>query len=127
MSGTPILVVEDNFLNMELATEVLEASGYVVQQAFTAEEGLAMARSRPPALILMDVSLPGMDGLSATRLLKQDPRLSRVPVIALTAHAMSGDRERMLSAGCDGYLPKPIDTRTLPDSVAGYLEAEMAA
>lgn len=120
MAGA-ILVVEDNPMNMELTTDVLEAAGFVVQQAFTAEEGLAQARKEPPALILMDVSLPTMDGLTATGILKGDPTLAHVPVVALTAHAMSGDRERALAAGCDGYLSKPIDTRTLADTVHGFL------
>ncbi|MBM3459244.1 MAG: response regulator [Armatimonadetes bacterium] len=123
MPERPILIVEDNQLNMELTTDVLEAAGYQVQQAYSAEDGLTLARIEPPALVLMDVSLPGMDGLTATWLLKQDPRLRRIPVIALTAHAMTGDRERMLDSGCDGYLPKPIDTRTLPQSIEAFLAA----
>src|SRR4051812_7814394 len=101
---------------MELTTDVLEASGFQVLQAYTAEEGLTMARAGGPALILMDVSLPGMDGLTAAGHLKRDAGTAHVPVIALTAHAMSGDRERALAAGCDGYLSKPIDTRSLAAS-----------
>jgi CheY-like chemotaxis protein len=116
-----ILIVEDNLLNMELATDVLEAAGYRVRQAGTAEEGIAEAKSSAPALILMDVALPGMDGLTATRLLKQDPETQGIPVVILTAHAMKGDERAALEAGAVGYLAKPINTRTFPASLATIL------
>ncbi|MFC1834302.1 ATP-binding protein [Thermodesulfobacteriota bacterium] len=104
-----VLVIEDNEANMKLATHLLEAGGYLVLQAWTAEEGLKMAAEQDPALILMDISLPGMDGLTATRKLKQDAGTSHIPVVALTAHAMPGDKERAREAGCDAYITKPVD------------------
>ena len=116
-----VLIVEDNLLNMELATDVLEAAGYEVRQAWTAEDGLAAARADGPDVVLMDLGLPGMDGLAATRLLKEDAATRDLPVIALTAHAMSGDRERALEAGCDAYVSKPIDTRTLAETIGRYV------
>jgi len=103
-----ILVVEDNPSNMKLATLVLAHAGHRVLQASTAAAGLELARCAGPDLILMDVQLPGMDGLEATRLLKGDPATRGIKVIALTAFAMRGDEERMLAAGCDGYIAKPI-------------------
>jgi CheY-like chemotaxis protein len=112
MTGNRILIIEDNQLNLELATDLLEANGFVVSSAQTAEEGLRMARELLPDLVLMDFSLPGMDGLSATKNLKADPMTRHLTVIGLTAHAMRGDEQIALNAGCDGYLTKPIDTRT---------------
>src|SRR6266404_6554661 len=117
-----ILVVEDNPVNLELVTDLLEAAGFAVYAAATAEEGLRAARAISPALILMDLSLPGMDGLAATQALRADPATRHLPVVALTAHAMKGDEKTALSAGCDGYLTKPIDTRTL----AGKMETFIA-
>jgi len=119
--STKILVIEDNSYNLELVTDLLEASGFSVTHARTAEEGLRLARASAPELILMDLSLPGMDGLAATRTLKADPATSHLIVIALTAHAMKGDRDIALQAGCDGYLVKPIDTRTFATKISGYL------
>jgi CheY-like chemotaxis protein len=121
VAGEKILVVEDNGPNMELVTALLEASGREVIQAWTAEEGIKIAVSEIPALILMDISLPGMDGLTATINLKQDPSTRDIPVVALTAHAMKGDEERALAAGCVGYVAKPIDTRAFPKAIAGFL------
>jgi CheY-like chemotaxis protein len=118
-----ILVIEDNCVNLELVTDVLEASRFKVTQAQTAEEGLRLARELLPDLILMDISLPGMDGLAATRALKADPATSHLPVIALTAHVMRGDEAIALEAGCDGYLSKPIDTRKLPATIAAFIKA----
>jgi len=116
-----ILVVEDHPLNLQLVRDLLEAEGYAVLHAGTAEEGLAIARKRLPALILMDISLPGMDGLAATRILKADPATQHIPVVALTAHAMKGDAERAFAGGADGYLTKPIDTRAFPRAIAELL------
>ncbi len=116
-----ILVVEDNRLNMELVTDLLEAAGHVVRPATTAEEGLAMARTEQPDLILMDIRLPGMPGSMAVRVLKDDLRTERIPTIALTAQAMKGDDESALEVGFDGYLSKPIDTRTFPAEVERFL------
>ncbi|HEV8131681.1 MAG TPA: response regulator [Acidobacteriota bacterium] len=123
MAGERILIVEDNLLNMELAMYVLQAAGYVVLQAEDAEKGIALARAERPALILMDESLPGMDGLSATKVLKQDPLMKDIRVVMLTAHAMKGDKEKALSAGCDGYLTKPIDTRKFGQQVAQFIQS----
>ena len=122
MAGEKILLVEDNPVNMELATDLLEVAGYEVFQAGTAEEGCQLAKTVAPDLILMDVRLPGMDGLTATSLLKQDAATSAIPIIALTAQAMKGDQEKALEAGCDGYITKPIDTREFPKEVARALE-----
>jgi CheY-like chemotaxis protein len=118
-----ILVIEDNSVNRELVTDVLEANRFRVTQAQTAEEGLRLARELSPDLILMDISLPGMDGLAATRALKADMATSHLPVIALTAHVMRGDEAIALEAGCDGYLSKPIDTRKLPATIAAFIKA----
>jgi two-component system cell cycle response regulator DivK len=116
-----ILIVEDNRLNLELATELLKSSGYVVLQARSAEEGLLMAREQRPDLILMDVRLPGMDGLTAVRVLKKDPDTRPIPTVAMTAQAMRGDEEAARTAGFDAYVTKPIDTRALPHTVARLL------
>lgn len=103
-----ILLVEDNPANTKLALLLLHKVGHTVQCAVDAEAGVAMARAELPDLILMDIQLPGMDGLSATRLLKQDPCTAQVPIIALTAMAMKMDREKSEMAGCDGYIAKPL-------------------
>jgi CheY-like chemotaxis protein len=116
-----ILVVEDNEANQMLTRAVLEMEGHEVRLAASAEEAIAQIRDQAPELILMDVQLPGGDGLSFTRSLKADPATSSIPVVALTAHAMTGDRELALHAGCAGYIAKPIDTRTFGDSVKQYL------
>jgi CheY-like chemotaxis protein len=121
MIGKRILVVEDNQMNTELVTDLLEAAGFSVFHAPTAEEGIHAAREKQPALILMDVSLPGMDGLCAVRTLKSSAATCQIPVIALTAHAMKGDEETALEAGCNGYLSKPINTRTFVATVTTYL------
>jgi two-component system cell cycle response regulator DivK len=103
-----ILVVEDNATNLKLAVLLLETAGHTVISAADAEVGLTMARDEQPELILMDIQLPGMDGLEATALLKKDPVTQHIPVIALTALAMKGDEERIRAAGCDGYIAKPM-------------------
>jgi CheY-like chemotaxis protein len=116
-----ILVIEDNDDNRALVVKVLSRHGYEIAEARSGEEGLEAAQSQPPALVLMDLHLAGMSGLEATRRFKENPALGHVPVVALTAHAMVGDRERALAAGCDGYLSKPIDVRKLPEQVAEFL------
>jgi len=121
MTRNRILIVEDNLLNLELATDLLEANGFVVSSAQTAEEGLRMARELLPDLVLMDFSLPGMDGLSATKNLKANPATRHLAVVGLTANAMKGDEETALNAGCDGYLTKPIDTRTFVATVTKFI------
>jgi two-component system cell cycle response regulator DivK len=102
-----IVVIEDNVANMKLAALLLANAGHEVLQASDAETGLALIHSQAPALVLMDVQLPGMDGLAATRLLKADPAVAHIPVVALTSYAMKGDETEMLGAGCDAYCPKP--------------------
>jgi two-component system, cell cycle response regulator DivK len=121
MTGQTILIIEDNPMNLELATDLLEARGFSVLQARTAEAGLHLARTAALDLVLMDISLPGMDGLSATRTLKADPATWHLTIVALTAHAMKGDAELARNAGCDGYLTKPIDTRTFAATVTDFL------
>ena len=121
MAAEHILIVEDNPMNMELAHDLLEARGYRVSQATTAQEALDILRRVTPDLVLMDVQLPGMDGLTATRIVRNDPALSNLIIIALTAHAMKGDEQKVLEAGCNGYISKPIDTRQFPAQVAGFL------
>ena len=121
MAGERILVVDDNPSNVKLATFVLKTRGFEVRQAINAEEAMAEITSAPPRLILMDVQLPGTDGLTLTRLLKADPQTRGIIVIAFTAYAMQGDREKALDAGCDGYLTKPIDTQTFADQVTAFL------
>ncbi|MBD8095420.1 response regulator [Pseudomonas fluorescens] len=108
-----ILIVEDNEANMRLARLLLVNAGYSVLWAADAETGLTLAREQQPALILMDIQLPGMDGLAATRLLKQDPHTAHIPVIALTAMAMKEDREKTRLAGCDAYVSKPLSYKEL--------------
>ena len=122
MSGSNlILVVEDNEANQLLARAVLELEGYEVRVAGSGPEALEALRECTPDLILMDVQLPGQDGLSLTRELKADPATAAIPVIALTAHAMTGDRQLAISAGCAGYISKPIDTRTFGSQVRQFL------
>lgn len=122
MARGTILVVEDNPLNMELVTDLLEVTGYTVLQAVDAEAGIEVARTNSLDLILMDIALPGMDGLCATGILKRDPRTSWIPVVALTAHAMKGDEEKAMAVGCGAYVTKPIATRDLLATVATFIE-----
>jgi len=122
-----ILVIEDNATNMELAIFLLENAGYTVQGARDAEHGLELVRSNQPDLILMDIQLPGIDGLQATALLKQNPETRDIPVIGLTALAMKGDEDRILDAGCDGYIAKPLDYNKLWETVARYISQAHSA
>lgn len=122
MAGEPILIVDDNVINLKLVRVLLFTEGYEVRTATGAEEALAvLADGFSPRLIFMDLQLPGMDGLELTRRLKADPATRNIIVLALTAYAMKGDEQKALAAGCDGYIPKPIDTRTLPGVVVSYL------
>ena len=116
-----ILYVEDNYQNKRLVRKILTARGYEVLEADDGEGGVQMATSELPDLILMDISIPGIDGIEATRLIKANEKTTQIPVIALTANAMRGDRERFLAAGCDDYLPKPISTADLLRTIAEYL------
>lgn len=115
-----ILIVEDNRDSRELVAKVLKAHGYEILEAHDGAEALETIRREKPGLILMDISLPKIDGYEATRCLKNDPELQTIPVIALTAHAMKGDREKALAAGCDGYITKPINVRELPEQIQRF-------
>ena len=117
-----VLLVEDNPANMTFAVFLLESVGHHVLTATNAEAGLALARAEQPTLILMDIQLPGMDGLEATMLLKEDPTTRAIPVIALTALAMKGDEERIRAAGCDGYIGKPMRYKEFLAAIAIHLE-----
>ncbi|HYY25628.1 MAG TPA: response regulator [Candidatus Udaeobacter sp.] len=121
MPGEPILIVDDNPTNMKLVRVLLASEGYDVRAAADAEEALNVLKEFQPRMILMDIQLPGIDGLELTRRLKSDPATRDITIVGLTAYAMKGDKERILDAGCDGYIQKPIDTRTLPQLVAEYL------
>ena len=116
-----ILVVEDNERNLKLLRDVLEYAGFDVRAARTAEDGISLAVSEPPDLVLMDLQLPGIDGLEALRRLRASPRTAGIPVVAVTAQAMKHDRERALEAGFDGYVEKPISVRAFPEQVRGFL------
>ena len=116
-----ILVVEDNERNLKLVRDVLEYAGYDVRVARTGEDGITLAVSEPPDLVLMDLQLPGIDGMEALRRLRESPRTAGIPVVAVTAQAMKQDRERALEAGFNGYIEKPISVRALPDQVRSFL------
>jgi two-component system, cell cycle response regulator DivK len=121
MAGEPILIVDDNPANLKLARVVLTNAGFEVRTAVDAEAALVALASFHPRLILMDLQLPGMDGFELTRRLKADHARSGIVVVAMTAYAMMGDEAKALEAGCDGYLAKPINTRTFASVVAGYI------
>ncbi|HEX9507559.1 MAG TPA: response regulator [Myxococcales bacterium] len=121
MPAELVLIVDDNPQNLKLARLLLISEGYQVQTAGDAEEALQVLDSFSPRLILMDIQLPGMDGLELTRRLKADPSRREIVVLALTAYAMRGDQERALAAGCDGYIAKPIDVEAFPRLVAAHL------
>jgi two-component system, cell cycle response regulator DivK len=121
MPGEPILIVDDNPTNLKLARVLLAGEGYRVRTAMNAEEALKTLETFRPRLILMDIQLPGMDGLELSRRLKANPATRDIVIIALTAYAMVGDADRAIKAGCDGYVSKPIDTRTLPALIAKHL------
>jgi CheY-like chemotaxis protein len=113
--------VEDNEVNQLLTASVLEREGFAVDLARTSTEAMDLLGARTPDIILMDVQLPGMDGLAFTRKLKADPATAQITIVAVTAHAMAGDREQTLAAGCAGYISKPIDTRTFGRQVREFL------
>ena len=116
-----ILVVEDNERNLKLLRDVLEYAGYDVRVARTAEDGISLAASEVPDLVLMDLQLPGIDGMEALRRLRESPLTAGIPVVAVTAQAMKQDRERALEAGFNGYIEKPISVRAFPDQVRSFL------
>src|SRR6187402_834195 len=121
MTGPWILIIDDNPLNLKLARVVLEIEGYTVRTAIDAEEALRVLAVELPGLILMDIQLPGMDGLELTRRLKASATTAVVTILAVTAYATKGDEQRAFAAGCDGYIRKPFDTMTLPEVVAQYM------
>jgi len=121
--GERILYIEDSPSNRLLVTRILLVEGYEVLEATDGAEGIQMAKSEHPDLILMDMNLPEVDGYELTETIKADPELSDIPVVAMTANVMQGDREKALQAGCVGYIPKPIDVDSLPEQVAGFLNA----
>jgi two-component system cell cycle response regulator DivK len=122
MLGERVLIVEDNEKNMKLFRDVLQATGYSTLEATTGEEAVELSLSQAPALVLMDVQLPGIDGVEALERLRQNERTASIPVLALTAQAMSGDRERFLEAGFDGYLAKPVDVGELIEAVREHCD-----
>jgi two-component system cell cycle response regulator DivK len=121
MPGERILIIEDNLKNLKLVRDILQFHGYLTLEAETGEAGIALARERCPALILLDVQLPDMDGRATLKVLKADASTRPIPIIALTAFAMKGDREGLLAEGFDGYMAKPIDIKELPKVVESYL------
>jgi CheY-like chemotaxis protein len=121
MADQLILIIEDNERNLKLLRDVLRFNGFRTAEARTAEDGLLLANARPPDLVLLDLQLPGIDGMEAFRQLRESPPTADIPVVAVTAFAMKNDRERVLRAGFDGYLEKPISVRELPGQVRAFL------
>ena len=121
MANKTVLVIEDNEMNMKLARSLLQIGKYNVLEAFDAENGRQLAREHHPDLILMDIQLPGMDGLTATREIKNDPAVKDITIIALTSYAMEGDEKKAMDAGCAGYIAKPIDTRSFLETLGQFL------
>lgn len=121
MTSNPILIVDDNSINLKLIKVMLSLEGYNVRTATDAKSALEVLAHFTPELILMDIQLPGMDGLELTRQLKANPKYQDVIILAITAYAMKGDEEKALNAGCDGYIAKPINTQTLPTLIKVYL------
>jgi CheY-like chemotaxis protein len=122
-----ILLIEDNEANRYLVTYLLEKHGYAVAAAADGAAGIALAAEIRPALILLDIQLPRMDGYEVARVLRRQPDLARTPIVAITSYAMAGDRERILAAGCDGYIEKPIDPETFVSDISRHLGAGRAA
>jgi len=124
MAGEKILLVEDNAVNRRLAEFLLRSQGYLVREAATAQEAFEILKTERPDLIVMDIQLPGMDGLEATKKLKEEPATAGIPVLAVTSYAMTGDREKALAVGCAAYLTKPLDKTTLVREVATHLRGK---
>ena len=122
MTAGKVLIVEDNPVNLRLAQFLLEKKGFSVRKATSGAECLAEMNRELPDIVLMDIQLPGEDGLAVTRKIRSDARMAGVVVVALTAHAMAGDREKILGAGCDGYIAKPVDPQGLAAEVSRYLQ-----
>lgn len=127
MGGESILIVDDNVTNLKLVRVLLEAEGYTLRTAAHAKEAMRILGEFRPQLILMDIQLPDMDGLTFTRQLKADRNTAGITIVALTAYAMKGDEEKALASGCSGYITKPVDTRQLAQQVAQYLELSSGA
>lgn len=127
MAREKILLIEDNAVNRDLIQFLLESQGYEAREAATAEEAFEILKTERPHLIVMDIQLPGMDGLEATKKLKENPATRDIPVVAVTSYAMKGDRERATEAGCVGYITKPIDKTTFLQVVAAHLETRVKA
>ena len=127
MAADPVLIVDDNPVNLRLTEVVLKGAGHEVHTARDAESALEAVASIRPGLILMDIQLPGMDGLELTRRLRADPDTRDIVIVATSAYAMASDKRKAREAGCDGYIVKPIDVRTLPETVSGYLRDRRAA
>jgi two-component system, cell cycle response regulator DivK len=123
MTRKRILCVEDNDSNLRLVSRIVEAEKHDLMTAVDGITALDLIRSEPPDLILLDINIPGIDGLELARQIKDDPRLASIPIIATTANVLLGDRERCLQAGCDEYLPKPLDIRELQTVLRGYLDS----
>ena len=121
MANETVLVIEDNEMNMKLALSLLQIGKYSVIEAIDAENGIRLAREHHPDLILMDIQLPGLDGLTATRKIKNDPAVKDITIVALTSYAMQGDEKKAMDAGCAGYIAKPIDTRSFLETVGQFL------
>ena len=127
MAADPVLIVDDNPVNLRLTEVVLKGARHEVHTARDAESALEAVSSIRPGLILMDIQLPGMDGLELTRRLRADPDTRDIVIVATSAYAMASDKRKAREAGCDGYIVKPIDVRTLPETVSGYLRDRRAA
>jgi len=121
MTAERILIVDDNATNLKLVAYLMKANGYAVETALDAESAIEAIRVNHPDVILMDIQLPGIDGLELTRRLKADPSTRDIVIVAVTAYAMKGDQDKALAAGCDDYITKPIDTRALPETIARHL------
>ena len=122
MESKTILVVEDNELNMKLVRSLLQLANYQIIEANNAENGIQLARDHHPDLILMDIQLPGMDGLKASEIISNDENLKNIPIVALTSYAMEGDKEKALASGCVGHISKPIDAKSFRETIAEYLQ-----
>ena len=121
MANQTVLVIEDNEMNMKLARSLLQIGKYSVLEAIDAETGIRLAREHHPDLILMDIQLPGLDGLTATQKIKNDPAVKDITIVALTSYAMQGDEKKAMDAGCAGYIAKPIDTRNFLETLGQFL------
>jgi len=121
MEEKSVLVIEDNRLNMKLVRALLKIGDYRILEAINAETGIRLTREHRPDLVLIDIQLPDMDGLKATRIIKDDPAMKDIPVVAITSYAMQGDEEKAFEAGCAGFITKPIDTRNFLETISQFI------